>query len=55
VPGTAPGSCLAEMIWSVIGQVAGLGQAGIVDREGERVSDVYNAADATRHPDRRQS
>ncbi len=38
VPGTAPGSCLAEMIWSVIGQVAGLGQAGIVDREGEPAS-----------------
>lgn len=38
VPGTAPSSCLAEMIWSVIGQVAGLGQAGIVDREGEPAS-----------------
>jgi len=38
VPGTAPGSCLPEMIWSVIGQVAGLGQAGVVDREGEPAS-----------------
>jgi len=26
------------MIWSVIGQVAGLGQAGVVDREGEPAS-----------------
>ena len=37
VPGAAPGSCLAEMIWSAIGQVGGLGQAGVVNR-GERIS-----------------
>src|SRR5260370_22402354 len=35
LPGTAPGSCLADMIWSVIGHGAGLGRAAVADGEGE--------------------